>query len=238
MTLINRQKRLLQDQLIFNEGGLMMKTAICIFSLMLALTVTAKDDVVQCGNLIFAGNNTSRCFSDEFLSTLQKQTSIATARRFKSVKLGSDELFKMPFVVMTGESDFHFSKKESENLKKYLSSGGFMLVSSGCSSKKFGTAFRREIKRVFGKNKLKPIPMSHVIFRTVNKITKLNLSHSNSSIKTELLGLEMNGKIVMVFSPHGLNDTAHTKGCCCCGGNEIRNAMKINVNILTYALMH
>jgi hypothetical protein len=215
-----------------------IKKILCIIYLFSAFFADAKDDVVQCGNLIFAGNNTSRCFSDEFLSSLQKQTSIATARRFKSVKLGSDELFKIPFVVMTGESDFHFNRKESENLKKYLSSGGFMLVSAGCSSKSFGTAFKREIKRIFGKNKLKPIPMTHVIFRTVNKISKLELTHGSSSIKTELYGLEINGKIVLVFSPHGLNDTAHTKGCCCCGGNEIGNAMKINVNILTYALMH
>jgi len=215
-----------------------IKQIVCIIALLTNLSILAKDDVVQCGNLIFAGNNTSRCFSDEFLSSLQKQTSIATARRFKSVKLGSDELFKIPFVVMTGESDFHFNRKESKNLKRYLSSGGFMLVSAGCSSKSFGTAFQREIKRIFGKNSLKPIPMTHVIFRTVNKIDKLELTHGSSPIKTELFGLELNGKIVLVFSPHGLNDTAHTKGCCCCGGNEIGNAMKINVNILTYALMH
>ncbi|MCA9307730.1 MAG: hypothetical protein KDA16_14465 [Phycisphaerales bacterium] len=25
-------------------------------------------------------------------------------------------------------------------------------------------------------------------------------------------------------------------GCCCCGGNEIRNARYINANILAYAL--
>lgn len=215
-----------------------MKKLLLLICLGITCMVNAKDDAVQCGNLIYAGNNTSRCFSDEFLSAVQKQTSIATARRFRSTKLSSDELFKIPFVVMTGESDFHFNKKESENLKRYLSSGGFMLASSGCSSKKFGQAFQREIKRIFGKNALKPIPMDHTIFKTVNKIEKLELSKGRSAIKTELLGLEQNGKIVMIFSPHGLNDTAHTKGCCCCGGNEIRNSIKINVNILAYALTH
>ena len=198
----------------------------------------AKKDVVQCGNLIFAGNNTSRCFSDEFLSSVQKKTSIATARRFKSVKLNSDELFKIPFVIMTGEADFHLSSKESKNLKSYLSSGGFMLVSAGCSSKKFSNAFKREIKRIFGKDKLKPIPLSHVIFRTVYKIDKLKLAHADGALKAELFGLKLNGKTVLVFSPHGLNDTGNTKGCCCCGGNEIGNSIKVNVNILAYALIH
>jgi hypothetical protein len=44
--------------------------------------------------------------------------------------------------------------------------------------------------------------------------------------------------MVMIYSPHGLNDTAHTEGCCCCGGNEIVNSLDVNVNILVYALMH
>ena len=129
-------------------------------------------------------------------------------------------------------------KKESKNLKTYLNNGGFMLVSAGCSNKDFSNAFKREIRRIFGKNALKPIPMNHVIFRTVNKIDKLELSKGKSSTKAELHGLELNGKIVLIFSPHGLNDTAHTKGCCCCGGNEIENSINVNVNILAYALMH
>jgi len=67
------------------------KTIALIATTALAITLAlsnamAKDDAVQCGNLIFAGNNTSRCFSDEFLAAIQRQTTIATAKRFKSVK--------------------------------------------------------------------------------------------------------------------------------------------------------
>ncbi|NOY76187.1 MAG: hypothetical protein GXP32_10430, partial [Kiritimatiellaeota bacterium] len=51
-----------------------------VFQGVFARFAEAKDDVVQCGNLIYAGNNTSRCFSDEFLSAVQRRTSIATAR--------------------------------------------------------------------------------------------------------------------------------------------------------------
>ena len=47
-----------------------------------------------------------------------------------------------------------------------------------------------------------------------------------------------NGKLVVVYSSDGLNDTSHTEGCCCCGGNEIQNSMEINANTLAYALLH
>jgi hypothetical protein len=52
-----------------------------------------------------------------------------------------------------------------------------------------------------------------------------------------LFGLTIGGKIVLIYSPDGLNDTATMHGCCCCGGNEIKNSQKVNANILVYALL-
>jgi len=42
---------------------------------------------------------------------------------------------------------------------------------------------------------------------------------------------------VLIYSPDGLNDTGTMHGCCCCGGNEIKNSQKVNANILAYALL-
>ena len=53
----------------------------------------SKDAAIRCANLIYAGTQTSLCFSDEFLSAVQRESTIATERRFKSVKLDSEELF-------------------------------------------------------------------------------------------------------------------------------------------------
>ncbi len=195
-----------------------------------------KDSVVQCANLIYGGTHTSRCFSAEFLSAVQRETTVRTERRFKSVKLDSDELFTCPFSVITGEDDFHFTVKEAENLKQYVLNGGFLLASAGCSSEKWDRAFRREMARVFGADCLKALPMEHAVFSTVRPIQALKLKHA--SAKPQLFGLEVNGKIAVIYSPHGLNDTAHTEGCCCCGGNEILNSQDVNVNILVYALLH
>lgn len=51
-------------------------------------------------------------------------------------------------------------------------------------------------------------------------------------------GIEIDGRLAVVFSPEGLNDTKNAgEGCCCCGGNEILNAKYVNANILAYALM-
>ena len=202
----------------------------------LALPAWAKDAAVRCANLIYAGTQTSRCFSDEFLSAVQRESTIATERRFKSVKLDSEELFAFPFVVMTGEKEFSLSAKERENLKKYLTRGGFLLASAGCSSKEWDRSFRREMRQVLPERKLTRIDMDHAVFKTVKTIKELKLSHGGSDPYLE--GIENDGKTVVIYSSQGLNDTAHTVGCCCCGGNEIVNSMEVNVNILVYALTH
>jgi hypothetical protein len=53
-------------------------TRILALLLLLPLQGIGKENVIQCANLIYAGNQTSRCFSDQFLTSVQKDTGIAT----------------------------------------------------------------------------------------------------------------------------------------------------------------
>ena len=212
---------------------------LCILMSWCALTLAAfgqKESAVQCANVIYAGNKTSRCFSDAFLTTLQQKTTIVAERRFKPVKLDSKELFDFPFLVMTGEGDFRLLPAERDNLAKYLQNGGFLLASAGCSSKEWDEAFRREMKTMLKDNPMKQIEPKHPLFRTVFQIEKLDLAKSSGTAALE--GIEVKGKMVCVYSRHGLNDTHNSTGCCCCGGNEIRNSLEMNVNIVAYALLH
>jgi hypothetical protein len=195
-----------------------------------------KQGVVQCANVIYAGNKTSKCFADAFLTMLQQKTTIVTERRFKPVKLDSKELFDFPFIVMTGEGDYRLLQAERDNLAKYLKGGGFLLSSAGCSSKEWDEAFRREMKTLLSGIEMKQLPLTHPVFKTVFQIEKLDLAKSSGTASLE--GIEINGKLVCVYSRHGLNDTHNSTGCCCCGGNEIRNSLEMNVNIVAYALLH
>ena len=190
-------------------------------------------DAIECANLIYAGTKSSVCFSEEFLSTVAAQTSVNAARKFKAVKLADKEVFRFPFGVMTGEGAFTLTEDERRNLKLYLTKGGFLLASAGCSSKDWSESFEREMARVLPESKLAEVPMDHPIFRTVFDVARLDTKHEDA----KLYGLALSGKIVLIYSPDGLNDTATMHGCCCCGGNEIANAQKVNANILVYALL-
>ncbi len=193
------------------------------------------ESVVQVGNLIYSGVRSSQCFSDHFLVRAEKESSIATSRRFHTVKLESPDLFQFPFVVMTGEGAFTLRENERENLRKFLSRGGFLLASAGCSSVDWGRSFRREMTLLFPEQKLQTIPMEHAVFHTVFDISQIQVSHGQPK---PLEGIYFQGRLGVLFSQDGLNDTAHTQGCCCCGGNQISNAAELNVNILAYALLY
>ena len=191
--------------------------------------------VLQCGNLIYAGNKSSVCFADRFLGDVVRQTTLKVNTRFCPVRLDAEALFDYPFCVMSGNDDFRFTEVERAQLRKYLTLGGFLLVSPGCSDEKWDKSFRAELKVCFPQYTLKPIPMSHPIFSTVNAITRLT---DKDGKQVMLEGLDINGRLVLVHSKDGLNDVANAKGCCCCGGNEIRDPAKVNVNVFTYAVLY
>lgn len=193
------------------------------------------ESVVQVANLIYSGIRSSHCFSDHFLIKAEKESSISTSRRFHAVKLGSDELFNFPLVVMTGEGAFTLPDSERENLRKFVERGGFLLASAGCSSQDWDRSFRAEMARIFPNRPLTALGMDHAVFHTVADITSLKARHGEPK---PLEGIQLNGRLGVLYSQDGLNDTPHTKGCCCCGGNEITNAVDINVNILAYSLLY
>lgn len=196
-----------------------------------------KPGTVACGNLVYGSGKTSVCYSPQFLADVGKQTNIVTQSRFSPVKLESPRLYQYPFAVWTGEGGFALTPEQRTNLRNYLTNGGFIVASSGCSSPEWIDSCRRELSATFPELRLNRIDFTHPLFHTVNNITRLECRQEKNTV---LEGLEIDGRIVLVFSADGLNDTANagSKSCCCCGGNEIRNARQINVNLLAYALTH
>lgn len=198
----------------------------------------SKESVVYCANLIYADNKTSVCFSDQFLEVTGEETHIQTHPDFDEVYLDSAELFDYPFAVMTGEGSFTLTEEQIVNLQDYLLGGGFLVASSGCSSKPWNTSFRKLMAEAFPDLQTTKLDVEHPIFHSVYDITQSRYKTGGPKLP-HLEALEIDGRVVMIWSPDGLNDTANAgPECCCCGGNEVKSARKLNVNILAYALTH
>jgi hypothetical protein len=192
--------------------------------------------LVNAAILTYGAEKTSRCFSHEFLLQINRETHINCNPKFVPVNLESTDLFHCPFAVMTGEGGFELTAAQQVNMRNYLENGGFIIASAGCSSDEWHNSFRRSLEKVFPEIPLKPLEMSHPVFHTVYDIKELRCKGTH---RAHLEGLEIDGKIVLIFSPDGLNDTGKAgPRCCCCGGNEIQNSRQMNVNLLAYTLTH
>ncbi len=117
----------------------------------------------------------------------------------------------------------------------FVERGGMLLASAGCSSAEWDRSFRREMATIFPDHKLTAIGLDHAVFHTVYDIAELKAKHGKPK---PVEGVSIDGRLGVIYSQDGLNDTEHSQGCCCCGGNEITNCLDVNVNILAYALTY
>jgi hypothetical protein len=184
-------------------------------------------------------HRTARCFSENFLDLIRRETSITVARPFASVALDSDELFAHPFVIFSGEGAFELSASETMHLAQYIRRGGFVLASAGCSNHAWAVSFERAMKLAMPDAPLRELPPEHPLFQTVFKLDDLT---SRRGTPCKIMGVELDGRLCVLYSPQGLNDTRNvdtaTPGeCCCCGGDEIVGAKYLNAAALVYALM-
>ncbi len=193
---------------------------------------------IQAANLTYGSDGkTFRCFNNGFLKEIGRQSNIVVDPEFAMVPSESLDLFRFPFAIMSGEGSFTLTEAQRDNLRRYLLNGGFLVASAGCSSKPWGQSFLREFAELFPDRELAKLEPEHRIFHTLHDVG-VSAYRSGGTRFPDLHGLEIDGRVVLVYSPDGLNDTANMKdsSCCCCGGNEIRTASSINMNLLAFAL--
>ena len=100
--------------------------------------------LLQCGNLIYAGNKSSVCFADRFLTDVTNQTNLRVNPKFCPVRLDAEALFALSVLRDVGNEEFALTQKERQQLRKYLTQGGFLLVGPGCSDEKWDKSFRQD----------------------------------------------------------------------------------------------
>jgi hypothetical protein len=197
---------------------------------------TTQPDMVVVARLTY--ENTGKdaaCFADGFLADVDRQSSIRVQRHFAFVELADGDLYHYPIAILTGTKRLQLTDIEKRNLRDYLRRGGLLLASAGCSDSVWAEAFRTLMGELFPDGNLTPLPMTHPIFHRLYDIDRLVSRTGHGS--PEIDGLEIAGRLAVIFAPMGLNDSAHAgPGCCCCGGNELRNAAFVNANVLVYTL--
>ncbi|RXR32678.1 DUF4159 domain-containing protein [Flavobacterium piscinae] len=115
-----------------------------------------------------------------------------------TVEPGSSDLFSYPFVHLTGHGNVVFNDNEIQNLRNYLTSGGFLHIDDNYGMNKY---IRKEIKKIFPNNELVEIPPTHKIFQGPfsfpNGIPKI---HEHDKQKPQAFGIFIEGRLVLVYT--------------------------------------
>jgi hypothetical protein len=114
------------------------------------------------------------------------------------VEPASANLFQYPFLFACGHGNIKFTDAEVTNLRRYLTSGGFLWVDDD-----FGidASFRREMKRVFPDAELVELPHSHPIFHSPYDFPAgLPKIHEHSGGPPRAFGIVWDGRLAVFYS--------------------------------------
>ena len=98
------------------------------------------------------------------IDSIARYTSLPVAPSGVNVGLGTEEIFRHPFVWLTGHLPVRFTDQERTNLKRYVERGGFIIVDDHNHDIDgiFHKTVTQEITRTFGP--MKAVPKTHEIY--------------------------------------------------------------------------
>lgn len=117
---------------------------------------------------------------------------------YETVEVGSMDLYRYPFIHMTGHGNVIFSSEEAQNLRNYLLSGGFLHIDDNYGMDKF---IREQMKNVFPDLEFVELPYNHPIFRQKyvfsNGLPKI---HEHDNKPPQAFGLIWEGRLVCLYT--------------------------------------
>jgi len=151
----------------------------------------------------------------------------------ETVETNSVEIFNYPIVFLTGHGNVFFGEDDIENLKNYLSSGGFLHISDNYGIDPY---IRREMKKVFPELEFQEIPYNHPIYHQTYDFERLPKIHEHDAKPAQGFGIFYEGRLVCFYdyesdlSDGWEDEEVHNDS------KEVREkALKMGANIIEYA---
>ncbi|MEI6083585.1 MAG: DUF4159 domain-containing protein [Verrucomicrobiota bacterium] len=179
------------------------------------------------------------------LNQFHATTGTPVSFELREVRLDDAAIFEMPFLYLTGTTDFTLSDAERVNLRRFLANGGVLFAEAAEGRRSFDQAFRQELAAVLPGRTLQAIPKNHSLFRepqaagTVKARNALAVQRGNQlDLAPELFGIELNGTLQVIYCPYDLSAGWERAIAPYALGYEAKDATALGVNVLFYALAH
>ncbi len=177
--------------------------------------------------------------------TLKEQAGMQGDVGKRQVNLGTDELGDFPLLYITGHRAFQYPPSSLDALKAYLDRGGFLLAESCCGRPEFDAAFRKMCADLYPDRPLKPIPQEHIILNEPYKLDKIQYKPAVKKLfpatedKPQLEGITgPDGRLLVVYSKFNFGCELQGHACAACLGIAGKDAYRVAVNAVMYALSH
>ena len=170
------------------------------------------------------------------LKFLNEQTSVSISSVEARVSLDDAAIFSYPFLYLTGHGNVRFSDREIENLRRHLTSGGFLHSDDNYGMDK---SFRREMKRVFPEKDWVELPFDHPIYSSFFEITggppKI---HEHDNKPPQGLGLFEGDRLIVFYSYESdLGDGWEDRSVHNNPEEKRISALQMGANIFIYSLI-
>lgn len=179
------------------------------------------------------------------LNQFHASTGTPVSFELRDVSLDDPAIFEMPFLFLTGTTDFRLSDKQRGNLRQFLMNGGVLFAEAAEGRQSFDDSFRAEMAKVLPDRGLAAIPANHSIFQQPGKLPSVKArsalaAHSNNQIEMapELYGIDLNGSLAVIYSPHDLSAGWERAIAPYAQGYEAADSTALGMNVLYYAVTH
>lgn len=133
----------------------------------------------------------------------------------RTVNPASDDLEGVNVLHLTGTADFELSTEAREGVKRFIENGGTLLVDAAGGSSAFAAAADRELRLIFEDAAAAleaPLPADHNLFADREGLPPLKIEYRLDAISAlgasrepRLRGIERDGRLAVIYSPHDLS---------------------------------
>lgn len=185
------------------------------------------------------------------LGVLRSEVGLRVSTTPLLVSPDDPQLLDHAVAFIHGRRDFRFSDPQRKALATYLRRGGFLFGDAICANPQFATALRREIKAALPEAEFVRLPENHPIlsqqFRgyDLSRVTLRDpqlraagdpLTARQVKISPLLEGVQLEGRLAVVFSPYDISCALENAASLECKGYVPADAARLVVNIVMYAM--
>ncbi|MDX2474107.1 MAG: DUF4159 domain-containing protein [Candidatus Krumholzibacteria bacterium] len=194
---------------------------------------------VQIARLHYEGGGDWYCDPSSLANWLEMfsaRTGVPTVATEAIVTLDSEDLYRYPFLYVSGHGRIALDENDLTELRRYLEAGGFLYVDDNYG---LDPSFRTMVSALFPDQELAPIASDHPIYHAFYDLPGLPKIHQHDGEPAQGFGVSKEGRLMLFYSfssdigdgledPEVHGDPAETREA----------AARMAVNILMYALTH